>query len=64
MSNFKPGDRVSYNNEIYTVVLNEGDSLAVKRSGSSSPISIPTNQAKKIFQEGRQAYDVNKKLNG
>lgn len=65
MSDFKPGDRILFQNEVYQVVGPDGPgALSVLRSGSRTPISIPENQAQKIFQEGRSEYNTSKKLNG
>lgn len=58
------GSKVVFQNDVYTVVSDEGDSLVVKRAGSRTPISVPKSQVRKVFQEGRSEFDTSTRLNG
>lgn len=64
MNNYRPGAKVDFQSNTYIIIKVDGDSLIVKRAGSSYPIEIPKSKAKLILEEGRSSFDINKSLNG
>lgn len=64
MDKIVPGTKVDFQNAVYVVAKDEGDSLLASRQGSNYKVSIPKSQAKLILEEGRSPYNVGKSLNG
>jgi len=58
---YKIGQKVVYNRDVYSIVDFDGsnDSLIVKRVGQSTPITIPSDQAHPIMEEGKDD-DINR----
>lgn len=57
-------NKVVYNNVVYEIINDCGNSYEVKRAGSNEIIAIPKDQSSKIFEEGKPTFNVHKKLNG
>lgn len=54
MSKFRVGQRVVFNEVVYTVAeIESPDALVVKRVGQVTPITIPADQARPIMEEGK-----------